>query len=236
LDEKFHSELWAPVRRFLLARTLWIEGDKAGAQKQSKVLERSALKEVPTYMRAAQAEEMRRAGLLAIEVGDISAGRNILEQMEKLPSLNESVFTQSCYYNLKGVVDIASGQIDSAIESERRAALLFPSYEAYQALGDEYALRRDPQNAAQAYQGYLAFKGAVLRDDAPTDYVLAHRSLARALAQAGNSAHALEQYDEFLRLWRNADPDLPSLREARSEREKLNAVAHKSSVSKGGSG
>jgi eukaryotic-like serine/threonine-protein kinase len=235
LDEKFHSERWMPVRRYLLARTLWTEGDKAGAQKESRVLERSALKEVPTYMRAAQAEEMRRAGLLAVGVGDISAARKILTQMEKLPSLKESVFTQSCYYNLKGVVDGASGRIDSAIESERRAALFFPSFEAYQAVSDEYALRHDPRNAAQAYQSYLGFKGAVLSDDAPTDYVLAHLSLARALAQAGDSAHALEQYDEFLRLWRNADPDLPPLREARGEREKLNAVVHKSSVSEGGS-
>lgn len=227
LDEKFHSELWMPVRRYLLARTLWTEGDKAGAQYQSKLLERSALKEVPTYRRDAQAEEMRRAGLLAVEVGDISAARKILAQMEKLPSLKESAFTKSCYYNLTGVLDGASGQIDTAIESERRAALFFPSFEAYQAVSDEYALHHDPQNAAHAYQQYLGFKGAVLSDDAPSDYVLAHLSLARALAQAGDSAHALGQYDEFLRLWRNADPDLPSLREAKSEREKLNTGIHK---------
>jgi eukaryotic-like serine/threonine-protein kinase len=206
-----------------LAKTLWARGDKANALKETRLLEASALKET-------HPQEMRRAGALAIELGDISAGRKILAQMERLPLLQESHFTQSCYYNLKGVVESAAGQTDSAIESQRRAALFFPTYEPYRALGDEYASRRDWLNAAQAYQRYLGFRGEMLRDDSPSDLVLAHLSLARSLAQAGDSAHSLEQYDEFLRLWGNADPDLQSLREARGERERLNATVHESVV------
>jgi eukaryotic-like serine/threonine-protein kinase len=226
LDERLHSEDWMPVRRYLLAKTLWARGDKANALKETRLLEASALKET-------HPQEMRRAGALAIELGDISAGRKILAQMERLPLLQESHFTQSCYYNLKGVVESAAGQTDSAIESQRRAALFFPTYEPYRALGDEYASRRDWLNAAQAYQRYLGFRGEMLRDDSPSDLVLAHLSLARSLAQAGDSAHSLEQYDEFLRLWGNADPDLQSLREARGERERLNATVHESVVNGG---
>ncbi len=227
LDERFHSEDWIPVRRYLLAKTLWARGDKASAVKEARLLESSALKET-------HPQEMRRAGALAIELGDISAGRKILAQMERLPLLQESHFTQSCYYNLKGVIEGAARQTDSAIESQRRAALFFPTYEPYRALGDEYASRRDWQNAAQAYQRFLGFRGEMLRDDSPSDWVLAHLSLARSFAQAGDSAHSLAQYDEFLRLWGNADPDVQSLREARSEREQLNATVHESPFLNGG--
>ena len=233
LDEKLHSEGWMTVRRYLLAQTLWTEGEKASARKEAGLLERSALRETHPESWFKLPEEMRRAGALAIDLGDIAAARKILAQMERLPLLKESVFTQSCYYNLKGLIESAAGQTDSAIETQRRAAIFFPAYEAYRALGDEYASRRDWQSAAQAYQRYIGFKGELLRDDSPSDWVLAHLSLARAFAQAGDSAHSLEQYDEFLRLWGNADPDLLPLREARRERKRLNATVHKGSFSKG---
>jgi len=76
--------------------------------KEARLLESSALKET-------QPQEMRRGGALAIELGDISAGRKVLAKMERLPLLQESHFTQSCYYNLKGVIECAAGQTDSAI-------------------------------------------------------------------------------------------------------------------------
>jgi TolB-like protein len=231
LDEKFHSESWIPVRRYLLAKTLLAEGEKAGALREARLLEGSALKDVlpePVLTRdLGGPQDMRRAGTLAVQLGDISSARKILARMEELPSLRESAFTQSCYYNLRGAIERASGQRDSAIQSQRRAALFFPAYQAYLALGDEYALSQDWQNAEQAYQRYLAFKGEILHDDSPSDWVLAHMALARAYAQAGDSPQSKQQYDEFLRLWVNGDPDLPSLRVAQSERERLDATIHK---------
>jgi cytochrome c-type biogenesis protein CcmH/NrfG len=45
--------------------------------------------------------------------------------------------------------------------------------------------------------------------------------LARAYAQDGQTAEALEKYREFLALWKDADPDLPALQQARSEYQRL---------------
>jgi hypothetical protein len=50
---------------------------------------------------------------------------------------------------------------------------------------------------------------------------LARLELARALALAGERDRAREAYDEFLRAWAEADPDLPVLRQARVERLRL---------------
>jgi hypothetical protein len=45
--------------------------------------------------------------------------------------------------------------------------------------------------------------------------------LARAYAGAGRIAEARKTYEEVFRIWKNADPDLPLLLEARQEYAKL---------------
>jgi hypothetical protein len=40
--------------------------------------------------------------------------------------------------------------------------------------------------------------------------------LARAAAKAGNSARSREAYTQFLANWKQADSDLPEVREART--------------------
>ena len=51
--------------------------------------------------------------------------------------------------------------------------------------------------------------------------VLAHLGLARAYAITGEKDNSLAQYREFLALWKNADPGLRILREAKTEYAKL---------------
>ncbi len=46
---------------------------------------------------------------------------------------------------------------------------------------------------------------------------LAHRALARALQQQGNSAAARQEYENFFTLWHDADPTLPILKKANAE-------------------
>ncbi|MFN2393964.1 MAG: tol-pal system YbgF family protein, partial [Pyrinomonadaceae bacterium] len=53
-------------------------------------------------------------------------------------------------------------------------------------------------------------------------YSLAHLGLARAAALTGDTARARQAYQDFFALWKDADPDVPLLQEARQEYEKLN--------------
>jgi len=45
--------------------------------------------------------------------------------------------------------------------------------------------------------------------------------LGRAYALAHDSAKAKTAYQDFLALWKNADPDIPILRQAKAEYAKL---------------
>ena len=50
---------------------------------------------------------------------------------------------------------------------------------------------------------------------------LARLQLARAQAMAGHTAAARKSYEDFLMLWKDADPDLPVYREAKAEYARL---------------
>jgi len=50
---------------------------------------------------------------------------------------------------------------------------------------------------------------------------LAHLGLGRAYALSGDSAKAKTAYQDFFTLWKNADPDVPLLKQAKAEYAKL---------------
>jgi|SRR5215469_12283670 len=50
---------------------------------------------------------------------------------------------------------------------------------------------------------------------------LAHLGLGRAYAMGGDSAKARTGYQDFLALWKDADPDIPILKQAKAEYAKL---------------
>jgi len=50
---------------------------------------------------------------------------------------------------------------------------------------------------------------------------LARLGLARAYAMQGDRAKARTVYQDFLTLWKDADPDIPILKEAKAEYAKL---------------
>ncbi len=217
LSEKLHSETWIPVQRYLLAQVLLARGKVAAARAELRQLTAASTDPI-------QEQELRRSGLMAVQLGDFNIARQRLKRLDELSAHRDSGYTRSCYYNLKGAVDLAAGNVASSIESQQRAAGFFPSYEIPFALGNAFAAGKEWHSAAEAYQRYLEFKGEIFDDDSPSAWVLAHLTLARVLAKAGERNTALHFYDEFLRLWALADPDLRDLQEARLERDQLVAM------------
>jgi hypothetical protein len=56
--------------------------------------------------------------------------------------------------------------------------------------------------------------------NAPTG-ALAHLGLGRAYAMAGDKGRAKIAYQDFLTLWKGADPDIPVLKQAKAEYAEL---------------
>ena len=91
---------------------------------------------------------------------------------------------------------------------------LYPVYlrgEAYLAAGQGAA-------AAGEFQKILDHTGYVRTGIIGA---LAHLQLGRALALSGDKAKAKRAYQDFLTLWKDADPDIPILKQAQAEYTKL---------------
>ena len=81
-------------------------------------------------------------------------------------------------------------------------------------------MERDGAAAAAEFQKIIDHRGIVLNQIiAP----LAHLGLARAYALEGDSVKARTAYQDFFTLWKDADPDIPVLKQARAEFAKLAA-------------
>jgi Tfp pilus assembly protein PilF len=53
------------------------------------------------------------------------------------------------------------------------------------------------------------------------EYALAHLGLGRAYALSGDTVNAKKAYQDFLAMWKDADSDVPILKEAKAEYAKL---------------
>jgi tetratricopeptide (TPR) repeat protein len=84
--------------------------------------------------------------------------------------------------------------------------------------GEAYLMLHDGNAAAAEFQKFIDHRGLVV--NFPWG-ALARLGLARAYAIEGNTAKARAAYQDFLTLWKDADPGIPILKEAKVEYAKL---------------
>ena len=94
------------------------------------------------------------------------------------------------------------------------AAQFWPPYTR----GQAYLKLGKGAEAASEFQKILDHRGW---DPLSPLYPLAHLGLARAAVLTGDTSKARQAYQDFFALWKDADPDLPVLIEAKKEYEKL---------------
>jgi tetratricopeptide (TPR) repeat protein len=93
-------------------------------------------------------------------------------------------------------------------------ATMYPVY----LRGQAYLLLHQGSAAAAEFQKFLDHRGVVVNCLLGA---LAHLGLGRAYALTGDSAKARAAYQDFLALWKDADPDVPILKQAKAEYAKL---------------
>jgi eukaryotic-like serine/threonine-protein kinase len=91
---------------------------------------------------------------------------------------------------------------------------LYPVY----VRGEAYLAAHQGRNASTEFQRILDQPGIVLNEPIGA---LARLQLGRAYAMCGDKAKAQSAYDDFFSLWKDADPDIPILKQAKAEYAKL---------------
>jgi hypothetical protein len=84
--------------------------------------------------------------------------------------------------------------------------------------GLAYLQQKMTNEAAAEFQKVIDHRGI---DTFSAVHVLAHLGLARTAVAAGDTSKARKSYQDFFALWKDADPDLPVLVQAKKEYEQL---------------
>jgi len=94
------------------------------------------------------------------------------------------------------------------------AGTMYPVY----LRGQAHLLANQAKEAAAEFQKIIDHRGIVLNFPLGA---LAHLQLARAYSLQGDTAKSRAAYQDFLTLWKDADPNIPILLEAKAEYAKL---------------
>ncbi len=115
-------------------------------------------------------------------------------------------------YSLLGVGYHNFAELNLAAENVRKGQDCIPYVR-----GKAYLAAREGSKAAGEFQKIIDHHSMGLN---PVG-ALAHLGLARAFALQADAVKAKTAYQDFLNLWKDADPDIPILKEAKVEYAKL---------------
>jgi tetratricopeptide (TPR) repeat protein len=126
--------------------------------------------------------------------------RALLDMIDGSPEKAVELLTVSKAYELA----------QTGVSCYARFGAMYPTY----VRGLAYQQLHKPREAAAEFQRMLDHPGLLLADPIGP---AARFQLARALRDSGEMAGAKAVYGEFLTLWKDADPDIPLLRQANTE-------------------
>jgi tetratricopeptide (TPR) repeat protein len=185
-----------------------------GFERETAAIEkiRSAMKIEPSFLAKlgtvyARANRVREAERLLESVksmvGDLLAASGVSRSTQS---------DQAAFHRLKGEVELAGKKYDEAIASFEMAANLRELM-----LEDTLALAYARSgNVDKAIEKYLEFiQKDVLGYEAQDLWSVAHYELGALYEKKGQPAEAAKYYGRFLELWKDADPDIPEVTEAR---------------------
>jgi len=168
------------------------------------------------------------AGLAKARSRGSGGAQGMADELEKQNPLN-TVINGYWLPTMRAAVEINRNDPSKAIELLQTAAstelgnplpqvnggvFFYPIYVRAQA----YLLLHRGSEAAAEFQKFLAHRGVV--GNCPLG-ALARLGLARAYALQGDTPKAKAAYQDFLTLWKDADPDVPILIAAKAEYAKL---------------
>ena len=151
---------------------------------------------------------------------DTSVRFNHVPSVRALLALNHGEPSQAIEV-LQTAVPNELGQPRSAINGFFGA--LYPVY----VRGEAYMAARQGAEAVTEFQKILDHRGAVVGDPIGA---LAHLQVGRAYALSGDQTKAKIAYQDFLTLWKDADPGIPVLQQAKAEFRLLVSVPSRSRV------
>jgi eukaryotic-like serine/threonine-protein kinase len=188
-----------------------------------------ARRETAAALKLAPTDDTRMLAALALAgAGDLAQAQTIASDIAKRFPLN-TVVNRYWLPTINASIETRRNQPTKAVEALQEAepyelgapapqfgdgAPLYPAY----ARGQAYLALHQGKEAAAEFQKFLDHRGATVNGVLGA---LAHLGLARAYQVSGDTDRAHAAYQDFFTLWKNADSDIPILKQAKAEYAKL---------------
>jgi DNA-binding winged helix-turn-helix (wHTH) protein/tetratricopeptide (TPR) repeat protein len=194
----YHADEEAYLGNYELARRLCTLADEAGNNSASGLSECSQALALAADTSAAEA--------LATKLNELFP-EDTFQQKVLLPVIHSTL--QRARGNLKSAVDLLS-----PITQFPFAVVFYNRARAYMAAGDEARAIADFQTVIHnpGWPKWALFEP------------LSQLGLAQAYAKQGDSENSRKAYDDFFATWKDADPNIPILKQAKAEYKKLTAT------------
>ncbi len=166
------------------------------------------------------------AALTLARVGETARAKAIVEELEKsypsqtvlkvywLPTISATIQLNANNSTQALVFLEAAAPYELGKPPQLQLGTLYPAY----IRGQAQLVAHNGSAAATEFQKFLDHRGIVINFPLGA---LAHLGLARAYALSGDTAKSRTAYQDFLMLWKDADPDIPILKETKAEYAKL---------------
>jgi DNA-binding winged helix-turn-helix (wHTH) protein len=190
----------------------------------------NARKKAKAALELSRDREVEYGAALALALtGDIAQTQTLANDLQK--RFGEDTSVKFSYLpTLRALLALASHDPSRAIELLQVAApydlgaprssyhgIFGPLYPIY-FRGQAFLAAHQGAQAATEFQKILDHRGIVVSDPIGA---LARLQLGRAFVLSGDNVRAKSAYEDFLALWKDADPDVPILKQARKEYAKL---------------
>ena len=181
----------------------------------------------------ASSRDVRVLTALALSrAGDTAQAQTMADQLSRSAPANTLL---NCYWlpTIRGTIELSKHHPENAIRQLQAASpcelgepnpqaqiggTLYPGY----VRGEAYLANGNAQQAVAEFRKLLDHRGVV------QNFVLgalAQLQLGRAYFAAGDTANADVQYQSFFALWKDADADIPILKQAKGEYEHISTAS-----------
>ena len=151
-------------------------------------------------------------------VGDVAGAQALMGELaRRFPE--DTVVQFISLPTIRGQLALSEKEYRRVIEllqatSSYELVTLYPAY----VRGQAYLGSHQGRQAVDEFQKIIDHRGIVLNDPIGA---LTHLHLGRAYVLQGDTVKAKIAYEDFLALWKDADPDIPILKQAKAEYAKL---------------
>ncbi|MBA7672514.1 Photosystem I assembly protein Ycf3 [subsurface metagenome] len=175
-----------------------------------------------------QRQALHAKGIIYLEIKSIAEAKRIAGELKELIDKGSNKKAIRYYYHLTGMIELKKENFSNAIEHFKKARSLLPfQYTDGQYQNDDsHALFIDPlalsyyksgnlEKAREEYEGIISLTtGRINYGDI---FAKSFYMLGKIHEQQGKKAKAVEHYEKFLDLWKDADPGIYEVEDAKNK-------------------